>query len=444
MTAHRLNRALKSVPKTVPIATIYGRLMRVNGLMLEAVGCQLGLGERCVIAGRDGQEIEAEVVGFDGPSLMLMPLNQTRGLMPGARVLPLANDQQVPIGQGLLGRVLDGSGVPIDGLGPLSQCQLASTTTQVPNPLLRRPIEAQLDVGVRAINSMLPIGKGQRLGLFAGSGVGKSVLLGMMTRYTQASVVVVGLIGERGREVREFIEHALGEEGRRRAVVIAAPADTTPLMRLRAAKLCHQIACAFRDQGQDVLLLMDSLTRYAQAQREIGLSLGEPPATRGYPPSAFSTLPSLVELAGNSDNANGSLTALYTVLAEGDDQQDPVADSARAILDGHIVLSRKLAEKGHYPAIDINASASRVADLIRTPEQLQMGQTVRRLLGRYQEVKELLPLGGYQPGQDAELDKSVKCYPVFEQFLTQKQFDSVSLAESDQQLESLLEAVNSA
>ncbi|SDK19501.1 flagellum-specific ATP synthase [Ferrimonas sediminum] len=430
-----------SIHPKVPVATIYGRLVRVNGLMLEAVGCQLGTGDRCLLSCRDGSEVEAEVVGFEGATLLLMPIHATRGLMPGARVRPLPSAAQIPVGAGLLGRVLDGNGRPIDNQGPLTACHWQAAHLNVPNPLLRKPIDGQLDVGVRALNTLLPIGKGQRLGLFAGSGVGKSVLLGMMTKYTRADVVVVGLIGERGREVREFLDHALGEAGRRRAIVIAAPADTTPLMRLRAARLCHQIATGFRDQGKDVLLLMDSLTRYAQAQREIGLSLGEPPATRGYPPSAFSTLPSLVEMAGNSDHPQGSLSALYTVLAEGDDQQDPIADAARAILDGHIVLSRTLAEQGHFPAIDINASASRVADQLHSQEQLQRAQRVRRLLGRYQEVRELLPLGGYQPGQDAELDMAVRHYPQLSQYLQQDRSQPVDLQQSESQLMALLSEI---
>lgn len=265
------------------------------------------------------------------------------------------------------------------------------------NPMKRQPITQPLDVGVRAINSMLTMGKGQRMGLFAGSGVGKSVLLGMITRQTQADVVVVGLIGERGREVKEFIDHALGKEGLAKAIVIASPADESPLMRLRASQLCHRVAEHYRDQGKDVLLLMDSLTRYAMAQREIGLALGEPPATKGYPPSVFSMLPQLVERAGNSHHPQGSMSAIYTVLTEGDDQQDPIADSARAILDGHIVLSRQLAESGHYPAIDIAQSISRTMPLVVDKPQVENVMQFKHLYSRYQEVKELIPLGGYQP-----------------------------------------------
>lgn len=288
-----------------------------------------------------------------------------------------------------------------------------------PNPLLRTPVREPLDVGIRAINGLLTVGKGQRLGLFAGSGVGKSMLLGMMTRNTAAQIVVVGLIGERGREVREFIEHSLGAEGLARAVVIAAPADQSPLMRLRAAQLCHRIAEYFREQGQDVLLLMDSLTRYAQAQREIALAIGEPPATRGYPPSVFSMLTQLVERAGNGTHPDGSLSAFYTVLAEGDDQQDPVVDAARAILDGHIVLTRRLAEEGHYPAIDIGASVSRVMPQVVPAEWQKLAVTLRQLWGRYQQVRELLPLGGYQPGADPQMDEAVQRYPGIAAFLQQ-------------------------
>lgn len=426
---------------TVPVAQVYGRLTRVNGLLLEAIGCQLGTGDRCHIESRDGQFIEAEVVGFHKETLCLMPIEHTTGLMPGARVIPLQQRCQIPVGSGLLGRVIDGLGQPLDGLGSLENVTHVPLRHQVSNPLLRKPIREPLDVGIRAINALLPVGRGQRLGLFAGSGVGKSVLLAMMTRFTEADVIVVGLIGERGREVREFIEEALGEEGRQRAVVIAAPADTTPLMRLRAMRLSHHIATGFRDQGKQVLLLVDSLTRYAQAQREIALSLGEPPATKGYPPSAFAQLPSLVEMAGNGQHPIGTLTAFYTVLTEGDDQQDPVADSARAILDGHIVLSRKLAEKGHFPAIDIGASVSRLATQIASKESLIQGQRFRHLNSRFNEVKELLPLGGYQAGQDPEMDLAVQAAPNMAAFLRQDSEQKASRSESLEQLKTLAESL---
>ena len=425
----------------VPVAKVYGRLIRVNGLLLEAVGCQLGMGDRCQIEGRTGRLIEAEVVGFHKDKLCLMPIESTHGLMPGARVIPVTQAHTVTVGDGLLGRVLNGLGEPLDLLGELTQVNQCLPNTEGINPLLRRPISQPLDVGIRTINSLLPVGRGQRLGLFAGSGVGKSMLLGMMTRFTEADVVVVGLIGERGREVREFIEQTLGEEGRKRAVVIAAPADTTPLMRLRAMQQSHEVACAYRDQGKQVLLLVDSLTRYAQAQREIALSLGEPPATKGYPPSAFALLPRLVEMAGNAQHPTGTLTAFYTVLTEGDDQQDPIADSARAILDGHIVLSRKLAEQGHFPAIDVNASISRLATEIASEENLTQNQFIRHLLSRYNEVRELLPLGGYQPGQDFDMDLAVAHYDKIASFLRQNINEKIDHQSSLQQLQELVETI---
>ena len=423
----------------VPVAQLYGRLTRVNGLLLEAVGCQLGMGDRCHIQCRDGRKIEAEVVGFNKETLCLMPMEHTSGLMPGARVIPLSGQVKIPVGDGLLGRVLDGLGQPLDNLGSLTNISSQAITNQTTNPLLRKPIDEPLDVGIRAINALLPIGRGQRLGLFAGSGVGKSVLLGMMTRFTEADVIIVGLIGERGREVREFIDQSLGQEGQKRAVVIAAPADTTPLMRMRAMRLCHHMAAAFRDQGKHVLLLVDSLTRYAQAQREIALSLGEPPATKGYPPSAFAQLPSLVELAGNGQHPDGTLTAFYTVLTEGDDQQDPIADAARAILDGHLVLSRQLAEQGHFPAIDIAASVSRLATQVAKQDQLQKGQQFRHLNSRYNEVRELLPLGGYQAGHDQQMDLAVTSYPMMASFLKQDTSQKFDLTDSLQALDELTE-----
>ena len=419
MTAPLLDR-LKGyrVREQAPIPPVAGKLTRVVGLTLEAIGCRAAIGSLCRIDTQDGA-LEAEVVGFAGDRLFLMPSEQLKGVIPGARVVPVTEDHGIPVGMSLLGRVIDGIGQPLDGLGPILSSQTVQFAQHRINPLARRPIHQPMDVGVRAINAVLTVGRGQRMGLFAGSGVGKSVLLGMMTRGSVADVVVVGLIGERGREVREFIEHSLGTEGLARAVVIAAPADQSPLMRLRAAQLCHRIAEYFREQGQDVLLLMDSLTRYAQAQREIALAIGEPPATRGYPPSVFSMLTQLVERAGNGTRTDGSLSAFYTVLAEGDDQQDPVVDAARAILDGHIVLTRRLAEEGHYPAIDIGASVSRVMPQVVPPQWQGLAVNLRQLWGRYQQVRELLPLGGYQPGADPQMDEAVQRYPAIASFLQQ-------------------------
>ncbi|MBL0485157.1 lateral flagellar FliI-like assembly ATPase LfiI [Aeromonas caviae] len=413
-----LTCALDSLEE-VPGYRRYGRLVRVTGLTLEVVGCQLIMGQRCEVETATGAALLAEVVGFNRDISYLMPLQPMSGLYAGARVLPVDGEETIRLGEHLLGRVVDGLLQPLDGRPLKEEGERVPLFSSPPNPLLRTPVREPLDVGIRAINGLLTVGKGQRLGLFAGSGVGKSMLLGMMTRNTSARIVVVGLIGERGREVREFIEHSLGSEGLARAVVIAAPADQSPLMRLRAAQLCHRIAEYFREQGQDVLLLMDSLTRYAQAQREIALAIGEPPATRGYPPSVFSLLTQLVERAGNGTHPEGSLSAFYTVLAEGDDQQDPVVDSARAILDGHIVLTRRLAEEGHYPAIDIGASVSRVMPQVVSPEWQGLAVNLRQLWGRYQQVRELLPLGGYQPGADPQMDEAVQRYPAIASFLQQ-------------------------
>src|SRR6187401_1124348 len=341
--ARQVNRAAQMPPPPVE-----GSLTRMVGLALEASGCQAAVGDVCDLVSGDGSRCEAEVVGFSGEKLLMMPTGDVHGLAPSARVIPRQRAGSVRVGPGLLGRIIDGTGAPLDGLGPLNGEERVKLQGQSINPLQRHPIDSPLDVGVRSINSLLTVGRGQRIGLFAGSGVGKSVLLGMMARYTSADVIVVGLIGERGREVKEFVERILGPQGLKRAIVVATPADTPPLMRLHGAWRATAIAEYFRDKGKNVLLIMDSLTRFAQAQREIGLAIGEAPATRGYPPSVFARLPALVERAGNGNTARGSITAFYTVLTEGDDQQDPIADSARAILDGHFVLSRRIAEAGQY------------------------------------------------------------------------------------------------
>src|SRR5665213_1850243 len=381
----------------VPALPVAGRLTRMVGLTLEAEGCQAAIGDRCEIVSSGDNHLEAEVVGFAGERLYLMPTGDLHGLRPDARVVPRAHAGTVRVGPGLLGRVVDGACRPLDGHGPIETETSIRLAGRPINPLLRRPITQALDVGVRAINGLLTVGRGQRIGLFAGSGVGKSVLLGMMARYTAADVIVVGLIGERGREVKEFIEDILGEEGLRRSVVVAAPADSPALVRLQGANYATVIAEHFRDRGKNVLLLMDSLTRYAMAQREIALAIGEPPATRGYPPSCFAKLPQLVERSGNGVAGGGSITAFYTVLSEGDDPQDPIADAARGILDGHIVLSRDLAEAGHYPAIDVERSVSRVMTNVATPEHLASARRFRQLHARYQKARDLIQLGAYTP-----------------------------------------------
>jgi len=412
------------------VLIVEGRLTRMVGLTLEAVGFQAPIGSRCEVQGVGGKPVEAEVVGFSGETLYLMPTADTRGLVPNARVRPLRSDSQVPVGEQLLGRVVDGACRPLDGKGPLNVKDRVPLHGVPVNPLARSPVRQHLDVGVEAINALLSVGRGQRMGLFAGSGVGKSVLLGMMTRFTEADVIVVGLIGERGREVKEFIEDILGEEGLRRAVVVASPADHSPLMRLHGAMLSTSIAEYFRDQGKQVLLLMDSLTRYAQAQREIALAIGEPPATKGYPPSVFSLLPQLVERAGNGPEGGGAITAIYTVLTEGDDQQDPVADAARAILDGHIVLSRRLAESGQYPAIDVEASISRVMPQIVTEEHLHLSQSFKQVFSTYRQNQDLINIGAYAPGTDSNIDEAISLYPSLQTLIQQGMNEAVNWQQS--------------
>lgn len=437
---------------------VSGSLTRATGLVMEAVGLKLAVGSGCTIVMPDGSRADAEVVGFQGERLYLMPTQDVSGLTPGAKVIPWGNTgalpvlgdgirprrrasdrlRRFPVGDGLLGRVLDGTGRPLDGLGPLAAAHGAPLAGPALNPLDRAPIEEVLDVGVRAINALLTVGRGQRMGLFAGSGVGKSVLLGMMARYTSADVIVVGLIGERGREVKEFIEHILGPEGLARSVVVAAPADTWPLVRLQGAAYATSIAEYFRDQGRNVLLIMDSLTRYAMAQREIALAIGEPPATKGYPPSVFARLPQLVERTGNGVKGGGSITAFYTVLTEGDDQQDPIADAARAILDGHIVLSRQLGEAGHYPAIDIEASISRAMTSLVTPEYFDQVRGFKQLYSRYQRARDLISVGAYSSGSDPLLDRAIMLYPQLEAFLQQGMFECASQVDSAARLGALL------
>ncbi|AAO10338.1 flagellum-specific ATP synthase FliI [Vibrio vulnificus MO6-24/O] len=408
-----------------PVAS--GKLVRVVGLTLEATGCRAPIGSLCLVETMTGQ-MEAEVVGFSGDNLFLMPSEQIGGILPGAKVTPLTSESGLPVGMELLGRVIDGVGNPLDGLGPIYTEHRASFNAEPINPLARKPITEPLDVGLKAINGLLTVGKGQRIGLFAGSGVGKSVTLGMMTRGTTAQVVVVGLIGERGREVKEFIEEILGEDGRKRSVVVAAPADASPLMRLKGCQTALTIAEYFRDQGLDVLLLMDSLTRFAQAQREIALSVGEPPATKGYPPSVFAKLPALVERAGNGGPQQGSITAFFTVLTEGDDLQDPIADASRAILDGHIVLSREMADAGHYPAIDVEKSVSRVMPQITTEEHVLMSKAVRQVLSICRKNQDLVSIGAYKPGTDPAIDSAFTLKPKLDEYLQQRMKETVPYA----------------
>ncbi|WP_455204863.1 flagellar protein export ATPase FliI [Kaarinaea lacus] len=420
-----------------PKLLVEGKLTRMVGLTLEAVGCQAPVGARCIVAGPHGVNVEAEVVGFSGDKLFLMSTGDIRGVTPNAKVIPTDQVYDVPVGKNLLGRVLGGTGHPLDGKGPIKCSHRQPISGRNINPLMRSPIKKPLDVGVKTINALLTVGRGQRMGLFAGSGVGKSVLLGMMTRFTTADVIVVGLIGERGREVKEFIENILGEEGMKRSVVVASPADDAPVVRLHGAALATSIAEYFRDQGLNVLLLMDSLTRYAQAQREIALAIGEPPATKGYPPSVFAKLPQLVERAGNGEKDGGSITAFYTVLAEGDDTNDPISDAARAILDGHVVLSRELAEAGHYPAIDVEASISRAMTEISDLEHLKSAQRFKQIYSTYRQQRDLISVGAYQRGSDPATDEAIAMYPELVKFLQQGMHEPVSILDSIQNLQSL-------
>ena len=436
---HKIKHQQMMLKNVSPIAS--GRLIRVVGLTLEACGCKASLGSLCIVETQDG-ELMTEVVGFNGNVLYLMPVDELKGVFPGAKVMPCGDRNALPAGDKLLGRVLNGNGEPIDGLGELEADTFISRQGLSINPLSRQAISQPLDVGVRSINAMLTVGKGQRMGLFAGSGVGKSVLLGMMTLGTKADIIIVGLVGERGREVKEFIEDILGEEGRSRAIVVAAPADTSPLMRLRACETATRLAEYYRDQGKDVLLLVDSLTRYAQAQREIALAVGEPPATKGYPPSVFAKLPHLVERAGNGDVHQGSITAFYTILTENDDLLDPIADASRAILDGHIVLSRSLADAGQYPAVDIEGSISRVAPLIVSAEHINAIRLVKQMYAEYQRNKDLIAIGAYVQGSDARIDNAIRLQPAMNAFLRQGMREIISFDESQTMLGQLAEQCN--
>lgn len=441
LISSRLAARCQVLPGIVdPAIMVRGKLVRMVGLTLEATGCHAAIGSRCHITSPSGQVVEAEVVGFGDGRLFLMPIDSVHGLTPDSLVIPVPGTAEVAVGHGLIGRVIDGAGRVLDGGHALELGAHKPLQGQRVNPLGRDLITEPLDVGIRAINALLTVGRGQRLGLFAGSGVGKSTLLGLMTKHSAADVIVVGLIGERGREVQEFIEETLGPEGMSRAVVVASPADDSPLMRLHGAWRATAIAEYFRDQGLNVLLLMDSLTRFAQAQREIALAIGEPPVTRGYPPSVFSRLPQLVERAGKIAG-KGSITAIYTVLMEGDDENDPVVDSARAILDGHIILSRRIADSGRYPAIDIEASVSRVMSRLVGPERFQKVQNFKQLYSLYEQNRDLISVGAYVPGSDSRIDRAIEAYPRLQGFLRQEASQSVTLDQSFVALDGLLSNV---
>jgi flagellum-specific ATP synthase len=409
-----------SLPKLrTPEPQRSGTLVRLVGLTLETRGIMAPLGACCEVIGKEGHRVEAEVVGFNDKTLYLMPFTDPVGVGPGDTVRVMTNSGMVSLGNELLGRVIDGRGVPIDGK-PMPHLPDQLSLLGCPlNPMERGPIDQILDVGVKAINGALTIGRGQRIGLVAGSGVGKSVLLGMLTRFTKADIVVIGLIGERGREVQAFIHESLGEEGLAKSVVIAAPANVSPVLRLKATHMTHVVAEYFRDQGKNVLMLCDSLTRVAHAQREIGLAIGEPPTAKGYPPSVFALLPNLIERGGVGRHGHGSITSIYTVLAEGDDGNDPIVDIARASLDGQVMLSRRLADQAHYPAIDLNGSISRVMQALVSPDELKQSNKLRRLWSVYQQNADLVQVGAYESGSNPELDEAIRVREQMIEFLRQ-------------------------
>jgi flagellum-specific ATP synthase len=409
---------------------VSGSLVRNVGLVMEARGIHVAIGERCFVESDFGRQFSAEVVGFDGGRSLLVAEGHGDGLAVGARVTPVGRAMDIMVGPELLGRVIDGTGAPIDDKGRLGCEERVPLFGRPLDPMKRTLIESPLDVGVRSINALLTVGRGARLGLFAGTGVGKSVLMGMMSRYTAADVVVVGLIGERGREVKEFIERTLGADGLAKAVVLAAPANESALIRLHGAHRAMAIAEYFRDRGRHVLLLMDSLTRFAMAQREIGLAVGELPSSRGYPPSVFGRIAALVERAGTGEDGRGSITAFYTVLVENDDPNDPIGDAARSILDGHLMLSRKLAQRGQYPAIDVGASVSRVMPAIAAPDHIARAQRFKQLYGRLEESRDMIAIGGYRAGNDPELDRAMARRAAMENFLRQDMTVAVGLPES--------------
>mgnify|MGYP000895705884 FL=1 len=411
-----------------------GRVSRVVGLTIESIGPISNVGDMCFIQSQNRENsVMAEVVGFKDNRILLMPLGDMEGIGPGSIVEAAKNVLSVPVGPQLLGRVLNGLGYQIDEKDPINCDKQYPIQNQPPDPLKRKRIKDVLPLGVKVIDGLLTVGKGQRLGIFAGSGVGKSTLLGMIARNTKADINVIALIGERGREVREFIEKDLKEDGLKRSVVVVATSDQPALVRLKAAQTATAIAEYFRDEGKDVLLLMDSLTRFSMAQREVGLAVGEPPVTRGYTPSVFAAMPKLLERAGNSDK--GSITGLYTVLVDGDDMTEPVTDTARGILDGHIVLSRKIANKNQYPAIDVLQSVSRVMSDIVSPQHKEMAFNIKKLLAVYREAEDLINIGAYVKGSNEEIDEAVAKYKAILAFLTQK-------VEEKYELDEVLEEMN--
>jgi flagellum-specific ATP synthase len=411
----------------------YGHINRVIGLVIESIGPQVSIGELCLIK-TDQEDIKAEVVGFDDNKVLMMPIGEMDGIKPGARVVATEEKLKVKVGESLLGKILNGNGEVINGQ-VMADLEEVNVNQNPPDPLKRQRIKEPLSLGVRCLDGLLTCGKGQRLGIFAGSGVGKSTLLGMAARNTNADINVIGLIGERGREVRDFIEKDLGEEGLKRSIVVAATSDQPALLRVKAANITTAIAEYFRGQGEDVLLMMDSVTRVAMALREVGLAIGEPPATRGYPPSVFAKLPKLLERTGT--NEVGSITALYTVLVEGDDFNEPVSDTVRGILDGHISLSRELAEANHYPAVDVLSSVSRIMKDIVSAEHVEAASLFKKMLAEYRQSEDLINIGAYEAGSNPKLDRAIKKIDKINDFLTQDIHEKVSYQDTVKRLKKI-------
>lgn len=407
-------RAVDSTRTVVP----EGRVSQVIGLIAEGDSLGLGVGGICSIINDQGLAIKAEVVGFKEEKALFMPFGEMRGISLGSRIIPVASSPMVGVSDAMLGRVVDGMGAPIDGKGPIPSTCSYYLYGKPLGPLERKSIKEPLDVGVGAINSMITLGRGQRVAIMAGSGVGKSVLMGMMTKHTSADVVVIGLIGERGREVKDFVDDTLGKEGLKRAVVVAATSDSPPLTRMRGAYLATTIAEYFRDQGKNVLLMVDSITRFAMSSRDVGLAAGEPPTTRGYTPSFFVQIPILLERAGSLESG-GSITGIYTVLVEGDDLNDPVGDTVRSIVDGHIVLSRDIANKGHYPAIDVLSSVSRVMRDVSHPDHMSVREKAINIMATYKSAEDMISIGAYVDGSDPNVDQAKRLMPRINQFLRQ-------------------------
>jgi flagellum-specific ATP synthase len=416
---------------------ISGKIIQVVGLTIEAIGLDCKIGEVCEIRTKDKKPLMAEVVGFRDDRVLLMALNDMQGLQPGSPIFPAFESSQAPVGTSLLGRVLDGLGEPIDEKEPLFKVEKVNTNRAAPQPLHRPPIEKPLVTGVRVIDGLITCGKGQRMGIFAGSGVGKSTLLGTIARNSHSDVSVIALIGERGREVREFLEKDLGEEGLAKSVVVVATSDQPALVRLKAAQVAMTIAEYFRDLGLDVTFLMDSVTRFAMAQREIGLAIGEPPASKGYTPSVFALLPKFLERAGTSNK--GTITGFFTVLVEGDDFNEPICDAARSILDGHIILSRNLAARNHYPAIDVLNSLSRVMPSVTTRDHRSLAGIVRKRLASYEKARDLINIGAYVNGSDPEIDAAIRVMPDIQSFLVQTQNDVTPFENTEKLLNQIVD-----